>query len=599
MDIYSLLYESLGDNDVEEYRFDISLYLLKEKLSDEKDKRIFDIICIFVRDLLYDEKKDIYESNAEIMIGENKFAFQDLTEEDYNLLSTLDFDEIPLGIKARILDVLWVCRKDYKAAGMAADAYRDLFISLFDADNWIRCFRMIKRAIMISAQIGKKQDRYRNCCQEIYDKIVLLDGTDTYWLSINLLDILCQQEYEKVFELVGIVDKIIKNSTEIHNVKKVQRAYEIKFALIKDEEERKQTNIQYASFLIKEAERVQEHNIQGVFDAIAYLEKATNIYHNIGYKEAENSAQGKLLLVQKKIPKLLVPVTVSLNPKFYEDMVKNFEGLSFKESIIRLVQYTNFPLKDDLRKDVLKGHDEYISQRLFGNNIVNGSGQIVKKIPPLDWNDPEKNEYLLEMHMHRSAFEKECYFGETYLRWGIEKINQDFQYTQENLKFLAYDNPIVPEGREKIFTVAIYLGLQGQYYEALHILAPQTENLFRNIAKLAGGITSKLKGDGTSEEKMLKKIFSMQELTDCYDENILFLFKGLLNEQAGANIRNLIAHGLMEEKEANSGIGIYFFCAIIRLLALTSKECLGILKTSEKLRNFVHTDVNNGDIVIK
>lgn len=599
MDIYCLLYKSLGNNDIEEYRFDISVCLSREKLSNENDKRIFDIICIFVCDLLYDEKKDIYESNAEIMIGENKFAFQDLTEEDYNLLKALDFDKIPLGIKARVLDVLWVCRKDYKAAGMAADAYKELFISLFDADKWVKCFKMIKRAIKISAQIGKKQERYINCCQEIYDKIIFLDGKDTYWLSIKLLDILCQQKYEKVFELVGIVDKIINNSAEVHNVKKVQRAYEIKFALIKDEEERKQTYIQYASFLIKEAERVQERNIQGVFDAIAYLEKATNIYRNNGYKEEAHSAQEKLLLVQKKILKLLVPVTVSINPKFHEDMVKNFEGLSFKESIIRLVQYTNFPLKDDLRKDVLKGHDEYISQRLFGNNIVNGSGQVMKKIPPLDWNNPEKDENILEMHMQRSAFEKECYFGETYLRWGIEKLNQDFQYTQENLKFLTYDNPIVPDGRKKIFTVAIYLGLQGQYYEALHMLAPQTENLFRNIAKVAGGITSTLKDDGTSEEKVLGTIFSMQELTDCYDENILFLFKGLLNEQAGANIRNLIAHGLMEEKEANSGIGIYFLCAIIRLLALTSKECLGILKTSEKLRNFVHTDVNNGDIVIQ
>lgn len=599
MDLYSLLCDSLGNDYIEEYRFDITLPLLKEKLSDDTDKKIFDIICIFVVELLYDEKKDIYESNAEIIIGENKLTFKDLTEADFSLLKSLDFEKIPLGIKARVLDVLWVCGKDYKAAGMAADSYRKLFIRLFDADNWNRCFRMIKRAIMISAQIGKKQEGYRDCCQEIYDKIVFLDGKDTYWLSIKLLEILCRQKYEKVFELVGIVDKIIENSVEIHNVKKVQSAYEIKLVLIKDEEVRKQINMQYASFLVKEAERVREHNVQGVFNAVAYLEKAVNIYRNNGYKEEADETQRKLVLVQKEIPKLMIPVSVSIASKYYEDTMNNFEGLSFKESIIRLVQYTNFPSKDDLRKDVLKGHDEFFSQRLFGNNIVNGNGQVMKKIPPLDWNDPEKDENLLEMHMHRSVFEKECYFGETYLRWGIEKINQNFQYEQDDLKFLTYANPIVPDGREGIFTIAVYWGLQGKYYEALHILAPQAENLFRNIARAAGGITSTLKDDGTSEEKVLKTIFSMQELTDCYDENILFLFKGLLNEQAGANIRNLIAHGLMEEKEANSGIGIYFFCAIIRLLALTSKECLGILKTSEKLRNFVHTDVNDGDILIK
>ena len=68
----------------------------------------------------------------------------------------------------------------------------------------------------------------------------------------------------------------------------------------------------------------------------------------------------------------------------------------------------------------------------------------------------------------------------------------------------------------------------------MHILAPQVENLFRDIAQGAGGITVTLEKDGTSMEKVLSSILSLPELMDCYDNDILFIFRGLLNERAGA-----------------------------------------------------------------
>ena len=78
----------------------------------------------------------------------------------------------------------------------------------------------------------------------------------------------------------------------------------------------------------------------------------------------------------------------------------------------------------------------------------------------------------------------------------------------------------------------------------MHIMAPQMENLFRNIAKEIGGLTVTLGNDGSSMEKALSSIFSLPEMVECYDNDILFIFKGLLNEQAGANIRNEVAHGV-------------------------------------------------------
>ena len=69
---------------------------------------------------------------------------------------------------------------------------------------------------------------------------------------------------------------------------------------------------------------------------------------------------------------------------------------------------------------------------------------------------------------------------------------------------------------------------------------------------------------------------------DCYDNDIIFLFKGLLNEQSGANIRNEIAHGIMEEAKGSTGTCVYFICALIKLLEISSPQCLDMLFDMEK-----------------
>lgn len=165
-------------------------------------------------------------------------------------------------------------------------------------------------------------------------------------------------------------------------------------------------------------------------------------------------------------------------------------------------------------------------------------------------------------------------------------IRDRFVIDKPMVEFLVKDNPIIPTGRERIFQSGVYMFFNGDYYEAIHILAPQVENLFRAIAQGAGGITVTLEKDGTSMEKVLSSILSLPELMDCYDNDILFIFRGLLNERAGANIRNEIAHGIISESACSTGACLYFGMAVIKLLSLTSSPYYQILKNSEKLKHF-------------
>jgi len=88
----------------------------------------------------------------------------------------------------------------------------------------------------------------------------------------------------------------------------------------------------------------------------------------------------------------------------------------------------------------------------------------------------------------------------------------------------------------------------------------------------------------------------LPELLDSYDNDILFAFRGLLNEQAGANIRNKIAHGILEETESTSGECLFFGALVIKLLSLTSHTCDEILATSDNIKRFITP--SSGDVTI-
>jgi hypothetical protein len=88
-------------------------------------------------------------------------------------------------------------------------------------------------------------------------------------------------------------------------------------------------------------------------------------------------------------------------------------------------------------------------------------------------------------------------------------------------------------------------------------------------------------------------------LNECYDNDILFTFKGLLNEEAGANIRNEIAHGLLNEVNACTGVCLFFDATVIKLLLLTSPEAYSVYKSSEKLQCIKKLELLETDMTIE
>lgn len=590
MNIYTLLNEIVV---VKKYDLSVDLFETekREQLDTETDKKIFDL-CKNISSL----RTKVTDKGIEfhpfmILEGKRTFAIEDLTEEDFISLQLMDLSKVPLKLRTIIADILWTQKNNYNAACIASEAYLEMFELLFSYENWIGTLDLIRRAIFISAQI-KKQELYEKCCKTIYDHIIRINGEDTNFLSISLIDVVIRQKYGDISVILMIIDKIIQNQK--NSVLKVERAYELKvkcYKIQKDTASIVQTYLELASYYERQAEGKENIDVQRVFNAERFLQKAVKIYRSNGAVNDAERVHKRLTEIEKEIPKLMMPIITEVDAtKLYENIKRNMEGMTFEECVIRIVQMTIFYKRDDMKKELLEEYKKFPLSHLFGANKINASGQSVLVLPPLDISDPEKNLELLELHIFQKMLQKQIIAGDFVLKFALQCIKESCEFQEEDLDFLTKDNPIIPFGRERIIKSAIYMFLKGQYYESIHILAPQTENLFRNIAKEVGGLTVTLENDGTSKEKVLSTIFDLPELNDCYDNDILFIFRGLLNEKAGANIRNEVAHGLLGESSAASGACLYFASAFIKLLSYTSPQCYSILQTSDKLKAFIEPE---------
>lgn len=554
----------------------------------EEERSIFDLLknIVSLRTKIHNDGIEFHPMFV-MADGSRTFSIEDISEDDYLILHSLKLEKMPLILRALIADILWTNKKEFSAAKIAANAYWELFTLWYRDDDNVGTIDIIRRAVCISAQT-KQTLLFEKIQGWFVDFLEKKAANNDGFFALRVMELFFGQKNFDVSIFLPVLDDLIDGNSD--NIAKVEQAYKLKteclFKLKRKEDAIKNNNL-LADYYLEFAEKIFKKDIQGALRAVNFYQKGIMLYRNNGESDKADAAHKRLVEIQKEIPKIMVPFSVELDIKGVIDNLKaNMEGLSFEECVIRLTQMFVFEKQEDIKKRVIEEFKDNPISHLFGTSLINAQGQTVLALHPLDIHDPEKDPKLMELHMYQNALEKQKVAGDIWVKNALIIIRDKFVIDKSMVEFLVKDNPIIPDGRERIFQSGLYMFLNGDYYEALHILAPQVENLFRNIAREVGGLTVTLEKDGSSMEKVLSSILSLPELVDCYDNDILFTFRGLLNEQAGANIRNEIAHGIISEYACSTGVCLYFGVAVIKLLSLTSASCYQILLNSDKLSQY-------------
>jgi len=275
---------------------------------------------------------------------------------------------------------------------------------------------------------------------------------------------------------------------------------------------------------------------------------------------------------------------IDLEP-VYDIVEKKFEGLSLTEAIVQFGRLAKIYRIDEVKKEMVGNLENNVLSSMFRSSLLNGEGQTVQELPSIRAAMESGDSVAIKKQMVHYVAEHRRGFDILPVGIAYQFLNKYGSITEDDLDFLVCENIIVPEKREDIIKQGLCLGLNGKLYAAMHILQPQTENIFRNLVKLCGDTVTFLKDDGTEEYKPLSSLFKSNKLQECYDENILFTFQSIMDEPAGENLRNLNGHGLLEPEMGNSAVALYFVGLLIFLLSLYGAKAWPVRKAlSERER---------------
>lgn len=539
----------------------------------KKDKEILELLSIILS-MKFNLEEKCFETLFPIKDGSRQFELEDISKEDTDILiDCLDYVEDNF-YKARLAHILYVKDRDYNYGKLAFETYIEYFEEVFDLDNWVECFESIKLSNAIAQVLGPKE--YRKVHEFSINKIKEIHLDDQRYLTIQLIGLIVDKaKGEDLSLLVDISKKMLERYIQEQKYNEIGHIFDTIEKVLKKAKlqyELRSMQIKLAQFYEEQSEIYNSVKGNAYFGKI-FLEKSLKLY-----KQAEMKSD--MLRIRKKIEPLQLQNRENMQhtsfkveaKDVYNNIKEMFAKLTFEEKIVYFSYFIPIYKKAEIIQMVEDEQKSSFFGSFFHGHLMDEAGRTVEVIPPLSFGAMESDEMILSKHMALCL--KETYACEIFfaLDIALEQIQNCLPGEDSSLDFLLSNNLLVPADRERIIEKGIYLGLRGDLYAALHILLPQTENIFRRLAYMCEDTITFYKDDSTEDFKPLSAILKSDALKEYYDSDIIFAFKMLMDMKSGGNLRNLVAHGWLEDSRENEAMSLCFFALLIKLLMFYSKD---------------------------
>lgn len=506
--------------------------------------------------------------------------FKNITDEQLYFLAEIVTEISDPELRARVADILWVRRRDYRMAQLAIPAYLQSASTLEHPEHWSHCFHRIERALRLARKISYQNEVVFAHIETVLDRY---QGEDPLWLSAKLMELLQEYHLGEPAKYAIIAEKAAILAQSAFDWDRARALWNIKAVWHRREKDHSKefsASMSAAETYVKEAEFALERTPPSYIVASHFLQKAVKAFKSIrGTKEETVDAKVRaeevhklLLLYQEETCNQMF--TIPYEQEIYiSDLVEkardSVRGKKFQEALFALAisgSPTNVP---QLKQQVQQHARQFVLSHLFSTVMVNEMGKVVAcQQGSVLSSNPEEAETATYFEMCRNATYYQSLQAQAYIEPARYQINLEHGVRLNDILSILSHSPFVPPGREYLFAKGIYAGLTGDFFTSTHILIPQIENSVRYLMWQRGIITSGLDDSGIQNEHNLNSTLYNSEIAFIFDENTLFDLKCLLVEHAGSNLRNRMAHGLINDREFMSPLMSYIWWLTLRLCCL-------------------------------
>lgn len=507
----------------------------------------------------------------------NKRSFLpiDLINEEILYLSSIVDEDLPPILKARIADILWTYSKpkNKKHSEIAIENYisMDVFDDFFEPDVHV----FWERAVMLA-----KQTKNSSLIEKIKSKLLEeIENPSTNW-DFHLLTIIeifdnTDLDEERNYKLA---EKLLEKQKEFNHKQQfhiVEKYLELAAKLFKKSGNAEDS---YKSLALL-SQAIENHGDyrknESAMVANSFYKLAFQRYREIpkSYRSILQIDQ-KLDTVQEKITQSGLLITDELKlistkemdiSDLQEHCANHVKGKQTAfESLLYFsgVSSCNF---ESIWKSTENNINNFPTSSLFGATSVSPDGRKISSIPPLALDGSNRDEVILKkaiknfgIHMHLAV--------EGCILPALNQIQKEHLFPKEFLIQLCKLSAIVPEKREILVANALYQGFEWDFRSAIHLLAPQVENMVRQLLKRNGLVTTHTDPNGIENEMGLSSLVSIVGAREILGDDLWFELQAVFTDSLSANLRNEVGHGLLDDETSNSLYSVYAWWMVLRLV---------------------------------
>ena len=530
--------------------------------------------------------------------GRSAMADDSTTSEIDFFARTIDAINHPF-LKARVADLVWVTRRprDVNHALTAIESYTELPL---DGSTWFgeqgKCWQ---RAINLSRGIGSAAgDRLSQIETSVIEALQLTTAQDGFFCC-RLADTLLSNGLGRNHSTIvaSKLESFAREFDSANNFNSSTSFYNAAatwFDLAGDHEKSTDMTVAKAEALIKEATARASSDRPSHGVAASFLEEAVQVYRSIprirrSRHQVDQRIQDVALRINEYGRRALDEIGAVQSPTI--DLSESIEqardavsGKPLSDALLAFANLHSISVRR-IHESAVTSLSRFSLLALIPKVVSSHDGRVIARTPGISGSIPaESDEAEIRAQMVRWHYQPlVSIVVQALILPALDVLTMEHPFRTASFIELARRSPIVPLGREGLFGKALAHGFDRDFATSLHLLSPQIEHMVRYHLKSSGVSTTHLDQEGIETENGLSTLIELPETLEIFGEDLTFEIKALFCDQLGPNLRNNIAHGLLDDQQSVTVDAVYAWWLGLKLVFNTFWNTLSANTVAEGL----------------
>lgn len=520
---------------------------------------------------------------ALVMRGQRSVIPADLSDPEVTFLSEIVDDIDDPWLKARLADLVWLRKRphDIHFALMAIDSYRSIPIT---CETWVfegqECWeRALRLARMLNKGSGNRLKEIEETVFKVFTSTSWQDG----FFILKLIDLLSDTELGRnkrpiIAQKLEFLAHEFDKERDPHSARELFKISAKWFKVAGNNAKFAEITVAIAESFVNDAEARIGSDKPSYIIAAKFYEDAIQTYRTIPRSERSvYQVNERLKYLQLRLNELgekaLDEMSVISIPgidlsQCIEDARNSVHDKNAMEALTAFINLQPYLNVKEHRKQTIKKLQKYPLQAITATTIMGRDGRVIARRPDMCLGDPpsENDEVGIRAEMiHDYRVMTEMIVRGRILP-ALEILLLEHRLCESDFIYLASRSPIVPIGREHLFGMALFAGYDHDFVTAIHLLIPQIEHMIRSHLKSANVKTTTLDSKGIETENGLSTLMDLPECEKIFGEDLTFEIRALFCDAFGPNLRNELAHGLLDDRDCQSPYVVYAWWLGLKLV---------------------------------